>query len=86
MEIIHKAGNVHKNVGGVSRWEPENMPDNPDYLALEAEPQIPIKRINTTYTWTEFFEEVRESYKKDGNFHILTCLLDKDYKDTALVN
>ncbi|MBW0511905.1 hypothetical protein O181_051620 [Austropuccinia psidii MF-1] len=35
---------------------------------------------------TEFFEEVRESYKQDNNCHILTSLLDKYCQDTALVN
>ncbi|MBW0584605.1 hypothetical protein O181_124320 [Austropuccinia psidii MF-1] len=37
-----------------------------------------IEGINITDIGTEFFEEVRESYKKDKNFHILTSLLDKD--------
>ncbi|MBW0551582.1 hypothetical protein O181_091297 [Austropuccinia psidii MF-1] len=52
----------------------------------EAEPQIPIKGINITDIGTELFEEVRESYKKDKDCHILTSLLDKNCKDTSLVN
>ncbi|MBW0515333.1 hypothetical protein O181_055048 [Austropuccinia psidii MF-1] len=63
-----------------------NTPDNPDYVPLEAEPQISIEGINITDIGTEFFEEVRESYKQDKNFHILTSLLDKDHKDTSLFN
>ncbi|MBW0537930.1 hypothetical protein O181_077645 [Austropuccinia psidii MF-1] len=59
---------------------------NPAYVPLEAKPQIPIEGINITDIGTEFFEEVRESYKKDENCHILTYLLDKDCKDTSLVN
>ncbi|MBW0478236.1 hypothetical protein O181_017951 [Austropuccinia psidii MF-1] len=35
---------------------------------------------------TEFFEEVRQSYKQDKHFHILTSLLNKDFKDTALAS
>ncbi|MBW0581358.1 hypothetical protein O181_121073 [Austropuccinia psidii MF-1] len=45
-----------------------------------------LSRINITDIGTEFFEEVRESYKQDKNCHILTSLLDKDGKDISLVN
>ncbi|MBW0582429.1 hypothetical protein O181_122144 [Austropuccinia psidii MF-1] len=86
MTIVHKAGNIHKNAYGLSRWELANTPDNPAYVPLEAEPQTPIEGINITDFGTEFFEEVRESYKQDKNFHILTSLLDRDCKDTSLVN
>ncbi|MBW0530379.1 hypothetical protein O181_070094 [Austropuccinia psidii MF-1] len=86
MTIVHKAGNIHKNADGLSRWALANTPDNPAYVPLEAEPQIPIEGINITDIGTEFFEEVRESYKQDKNCHILTSLLDKDCKDTFLVN
>ncbi|MBW0562865.1 hypothetical protein O181_102580 [Austropuccinia psidii MF-1] len=86
MTIVHKAGNIHKNAYGISRWELANTPDNPAYVPLETEPQIPIEGINITDIRTELFEEVRESYKQDKNFHILTSFLDKDCKDTSLVN
>ncbi|MBW0585843.1 hypothetical protein O181_125558, partial [Austropuccinia psidii MF-1] len=85
MTIVHKAGNIHKNADGLSRWALANTPANPSDAPLEAEPQIQIKGINITDIGTEFFEEVRESYKQDRNFHILTSLLDKDCTDTALV-
>ncbi|MBW0557180.1 hypothetical protein O181_096895 [Austropuccinia psidii MF-1] len=48
MTIIHKAGNTHKNADGLSRWTLANTPDNPAYVPLEAEPQIPIEGINIT--------------------------------------
>ncbi|MBW0509202.1 hypothetical protein O181_048917 [Austropuccinia psidii MF-1] len=86
MTIAHKAGNIHKNADGLSRWALANTPDNPAYVPLEEEPQIPIEGIKITDIGTEFFEEVREYYKQDKNFHILTSLLDKDCKDTSLVN
>ncbi|MBW0584136.1 hypothetical protein O181_123851 [Austropuccinia psidii MF-1] len=86
MNIVHKAGNIHKNANGLSRFVLANTPDNPAYVPLEAEQQIPIERITITDIGTEFFEEVRESYRQDKNFHILTSLLDKDCKDTYLVN
>ncbi|MBW0551885.1 hypothetical protein O181_091600 [Austropuccinia psidii MF-1] len=60
--------------------------DNPAYVPLEAEPQITIEGINITDIGTEFFEEIREYYKQDNNCHILTSLIDKDCKDTSLVN
>ncbi|MBW0547252.1 hypothetical protein O181_086967 [Austropuccinia psidii MF-1] len=86
MNIVHKAGNIHKNADGYSRCALANTPDNPAYVPLEAEPQIPIEGINITDIGTEFFEEVRESYKQNRNCHILTSSLDIDCKDTSLVN
>ncbi|MBW0501489.1 hypothetical protein O181_041204 [Austropuccinia psidii MF-1] len=74
MTIVHKAGNIHKNSEGLSRWALANTPDNPDYVPLEAEPQFPYEGINITDIGTEFFEEVRYSYKQDKNCHILTSL------------
>ncbi|MBW0586250.1 hypothetical protein O181_125965 [Austropuccinia psidii MF-1] len=78
MTIVHKGGNIHKNADGPSRWALANTPYNPAYVPLEAEPQTPIEGTNITDIGTEFFEEVRESYKQDKKFHILTSLLDKD--------
>ncbi|MBW0584711.1 hypothetical protein O181_124426 [Austropuccinia psidii MF-1] len=83
MTIAHKEENIHKNADGLSRWSLANNPDNPAYVPLEEEPQIPIEEINITDIGTEFFEEVRESYKKDRNRHISTCCLDKDCKDKS---
>ncbi|MBW0517011.1 hypothetical protein O181_056726 [Austropuccinia psidii MF-1] len=78
MSIVHKAGNIHNNSDGISRWTLANPPDNSAYVPLEAERQSPIEGINITDIGTEFFEEVRESSKQDKNFHIFTLLLDKD--------
>ncbi|MBW0490804.1 hypothetical protein O181_030519 [Austropuccinia psidii MF-1] len=78
IKIIHKAGNYHQNIDGLGRWALLSIPDNPAYVPLEAETQIPIEGINITDIGTEFFEEVRQSYKQHKNFHILTSLLDKD--------
>ncbi|MBW0483002.1 hypothetical protein O181_022717 [Austropuccinia psidii MF-1] len=75
MTISHKAGNIHKNDDGLNRWALSKTLDNPDYVPLEAEPQIPIKGINMTDIGTQFFEEVGESYKQDKNCHFLTSLL-----------
>ncbi|MBW0494385.1 hypothetical protein O181_034100 [Austropuccinia psidii MF-1] len=86
MTIVHKAGKTHKNAYGLSRWELANTPDHPAYGPFEEEPQITIEGTNITNTGTEFFEELIESYKQDTNFHILTSFLDKDCKDTSLVN
>ncbi|MBW0566013.1 hypothetical protein O181_105728 [Austropuccinia psidii MF-1] len=84
--IVHKAGKINKNSDGLSRWALANTTDNPAYVPLEAEPQIPIEGININDIGTKFFEEVRESYKQDKNCHIFTSLLDKGCKDTSLVN
>ncbi|MBW0551868.1 hypothetical protein O181_091583 [Austropuccinia psidii MF-1] len=68
------------------RWALDNTPDNPAYGPLEAAPQIAMEGIKITDIGTEFFAEVRESYKQDKNFHIMSSLLDKDCKETSLVN
>ncbi|MBW0498378.1 hypothetical protein O181_038093 [Austropuccinia psidii MF-1] len=86
MTIVHKSGNIHKNSDGLSRWALANTPDNPAYVPLEAEPQIPITGTNITDIGTDFFEDVRESYTQDKNCHILTSVLDEDCKDQSLVN
>ncbi|MBW0583950.1 hypothetical protein O181_123665 [Austropuccinia psidii MF-1] len=86
MTIVHKAGNIHKNADGLSRWALSNTPDNIAYVPTGAEPQIPIGGINITDVGTEFFEEVRESHKLDENCYILTSLLDRDCEDSALAN
>ncbi|MBW0568502.1 hypothetical protein O181_108217 [Austropuccinia psidii MF-1] len=86
MTIVHKAGNTHKNADGFSRWALSNTFDNPAYAPTSAEPQIPIEVINITDVETEFFEEVRESYKKEKNCHIFTAVLDKYCEDASLAN
>ncbi|MBW0512427.1 hypothetical protein O181_052142 [Austropuccinia psidii MF-1] len=86
MTIVHKDGNIHKNADGLSRWSLPNTPYNPAYFPTSAEPQIPIEIINITDVGTEFFDEVREIYKQDKSYHILTSLLDKDCKDAFLNN
>ncbi|MBW0577382.1 hypothetical protein O181_117097 [Austropuccinia psidii MF-1] len=67
-----------------SGFESQADTDNPAYVPISSEPQIPIEGINITDVGTEFFEEVRESYEQYRNSHILTALLDKDCKDAAL--
>ncbi|MBW0538134.1 hypothetical protein O181_077849 [Austropuccinia psidii MF-1] len=84
--IVHKRGKIDKNSDGLSRWALANTADNPADVHMETEPQIPIEAIKTTDIGTEFFEEAGESYNKDNNCLILTSLLDKDCKDTSLVN
>ncbi|MBW0522628.1 hypothetical protein O181_062343 [Austropuccinia psidii MF-1] len=84
--IAHKAGNIHKNADGLSRWVLPYTPENPAYVPTSAELQIPIEGIKITDGGTEFFEEVRESYKHNKNCHILIALLDKECKDASLAN
>ncbi|MBW0520919.1 hypothetical protein O181_060634 [Austropuccinia psidii MF-1] len=86
MNIVHKAGNINKNADELSRWALPNKHDNPAYAPTNAGPQISIEGFNLTDVGTEFFEAVRESYRKDNNCHILTSLLEKYCKDTALAN
>ncbi|MBW0547624.1 hypothetical protein O181_087339 [Austropuccinia psidii MF-1] len=60
-----------------------NIHKNADGLSRGALPNTPD---NPAYVPTEFFGEVRESYKLDKNCHILTSLIDKDCKDESLDN
>ncbi|MBW0481652.1 hypothetical protein O181_021367 [Austropuccinia psidii MF-1] len=86
MTIVHKSGNINKNSDGLSKWELPNTPENTAYGPANAEHQVSIGGINITDVGTEFFEEVKERYQKDRNFHILTSVLDKDCKGGALVH
>ncbi|MBW0547342.1 hypothetical protein O181_087057 [Austropuccinia psidii MF-1] len=86
MTIVHKAESIHKKSDGLSRWSYLNTPDSLAYVPTTAEPQIPIEGINIADVGTEFFEEVREIYNQDKNCLILTSLLERDFKDTALAN
>ncbi|MBW0499312.1 hypothetical protein O181_039027 [Austropuccinia psidii MF-1] len=70
----------------IQELELTNTPDNPAYVPENAKSQIPVEGINITDVGTELLENVRESYKKDKNCHILTSLLEKDCKDAALAN
>ncbi|MBW0538077.1 hypothetical protein O181_077792 [Austropuccinia psidii MF-1] len=78
MALVHKSGKINQNADVLSRWALTNTSDSPSYIPTTSETQIPIEGINITDVRTEFFEEVRESYKKDMNCNILTSLLDKD--------
>ncbi|MBW0503123.1 hypothetical protein O181_042838 [Austropuccinia psidii MF-1] len=72
MKIVNKSGNIQNDSDDLRRRELTNKPDNPSYVPEKVEPQIPIEGIKITDLGTEFFEEVRESYKQDKNFHIIT--------------
>ncbi|MBW0546632.1 hypothetical protein O181_086347 [Austropuccinia psidii MF-1] len=85
MIIVHKYVNIHKNSGSLRRFPLPITPGNPAYVPSNAEPQTTIEGINITDLGTELHEEARKCYK-DRNCHILTCLLYKYCKYTALAN
>ncbi|MBW0566206.1 hypothetical protein O181_105921 [Austropuccinia psidii MF-1] len=72
LHLERSARVLHKVTGIVQL---ANTPDNPAYVPLEAETQIPTEGIKITDIGTEFFGEVRESYKQDKNSHILTSFI-----------
>ncbi|MBW0492367.1 hypothetical protein O181_032082 [Austropuccinia psidii MF-1] len=55
MRIAHKEGDINKNADGLTRWAFDNTTDNPAYVPLEAEPQIPIESIKITNIESKFF-------------------------------
>ncbi|MBW0493994.1 hypothetical protein O181_033709 [Austropuccinia psidii MF-1] len=81
MTIVHKSGNIHKNADGLSQWALENTPENPAWLPQE---ENHIEGIGVTYIGTEYFKQVKESYKMEKNSHILFQTLMKDCKDPTL--
>ncbi|MBW0502431.1 hypothetical protein O181_042146 [Austropuccinia psidii MF-1] len=83
MTIVHKSSNIHKNADGLSRWALANTPEN---LAWVPQEEHHIEGICVTYIGTEFFNQVKESYKMDRNFHILCQLLMKGCKDSSLLS
>ncbi|MBW0542274.1 hypothetical protein O181_081989 [Austropuccinia psidii MF-1] len=74
MTIVDKAGNIHKNADGLSRWALANTPDNTAYVPLEAEQQIPIERFcayglefkdsdGFTHDWCTLIHALELAYK-----------------------
>ncbi|MBW0551254.1 hypothetical protein O181_090969 [Austropuccinia psidii MF-1] len=80
MTIVHKSGNIHKNADGLSRWALENTPENPAWVPQEGHH---IEGICVTDIGTEFFNQVKESYKMDKKCYVLFQLLMKDCKDPS---
>ncbi|MBW0545490.1 hypothetical protein O181_085205 [Austropuccinia psidii MF-1] len=72
---------VHKNADGLSRWALANTPANPAWVPQE---EHHIEGICVTDIGTEFFNQVKESYKMDKSGNILCQLLMKDCKDPSL--
>ncbi|MBW0550389.1 hypothetical protein O181_090104 [Austropuccinia psidii MF-1] len=81
MTIVHKSGNIHNNADGLSRWALTNTPEIPAWVPQE---EHHIEGICVTDIGTEFFNQVKESYKIDKNCHILSQLLMKNCKDPSL--
>ncbi|MBW0467694.1 hypothetical protein O181_007409 [Austropuccinia psidii MF-1] len=81
MNIVHKSGNIHKNLDGLSRWAVANTPENPAWVPQE---EHHLEGICVTNIGTEFFNQVKESYKIDKNCHILCQILMKYCKDPSL--
>ncbi|MBW0541546.1 hypothetical protein O181_081261 [Austropuccinia psidii MF-1] len=81
MTIAHKSGSINKNSDGLSRWALADTPENTAWVPQE---ENHIEGICVTDISTEFFNQAKESYKMDNNFHILRQLLIKDCKDPSL--
>ncbi|MBW0560559.1 hypothetical protein O181_100274 [Austropuccinia psidii MF-1] len=62
LTIFHTFGNIHKNADALSRWALANTPENPAWVPQE---EHHIEGICFTDIGTEFFNQVKESYKID---------------------
>ncbi|MBW0514346.1 hypothetical protein O181_054061 [Austropuccinia psidii MF-1] len=81
MSIVHKSENIYKNEDGLSRWALATTPENPAWVPQE---EHHIEGICVTDIGTEFFNQVKKSFKMDKNCHILCQLLIKDCKDPSI--
>ncbi|MBW0464584.1 hypothetical protein O181_004299 [Austropuccinia psidii MF-1] len=81
MTIVHKSGNIHKNVNGLSRWALANTPERPELVPQE---EYHIEGICVTDIGTELFSKVKESYNMNKIFHILCKLLIRYCEDPSL--
>ncbi|MBW0562235.1 hypothetical protein O181_101950 [Austropuccinia psidii MF-1] len=81
MTIVHKSGNIHKNADGLSRYALANTPENPAWVPKE---EHLIEGICVTDIGTEFFNQVKESYNIDTNYHVLSQPLIKDCKGPSI--
>ncbi|MBW0465903.1 hypothetical protein O181_005618 [Austropuccinia psidii MF-1] len=81
MAIFNESGNIHKNEAGLSRGALENTPENTEWVPQE---ENHTEGICVTDIGTEFFNQVKESYKMEKKFHIFCQLLMKDCKDPSL--
>ncbi|MBW0575200.1 hypothetical protein O181_114915, partial [Austropuccinia psidii MF-1] len=61
MTIVHKAGNIHNNAYGLSRWELPHTTENPAHVPTSAEPQIPIEGINLTDVGQYFLRKFKHT-------------------------
>ncbi|MBW0549486.1 hypothetical protein O181_089201 [Austropuccinia psidii MF-1] len=67
MTIVHKVGNINKNVDGLSRWPLPNNIDIPAYVPEEASPQIPIGGLSFTDPNTTPLEVFSDTQKTKNN-------------------
>ncbi|MBW0506921.1 hypothetical protein O181_046636 [Austropuccinia psidii MF-1] len=81
MTIVQKSGNNHKTAYGIRRWALANTPESPVWVPQE---EHHIEGVCVTDIVTEFFNEVKESYKMENNCHILCQLLMKYFKEPSL--
>ncbi|MBW0527277.1 hypothetical protein O181_066992 [Austropuccinia psidii MF-1] len=73
IDIVHEPGNMHKNADGFSRWALANTSENPEGVPQE---EHHIEGICVTDISPEFFNQFKEIYKMEKNFHILwQCLM-----------
>ncbi|MBW0493644.1 hypothetical protein O181_033359 [Austropuccinia psidii MF-1] len=97
MNIVFKAGNIHNNADGLSRWALANTPDYTAYVPWEAEPQIPIEGINITDIGTEFYkdcknkslvnelDEVWKNSYSEGRFHLFDGIIYHRTKNSCVM-
>ncbi|MBW0555244.1 hypothetical protein O181_094959 [Austropuccinia psidii MF-1] len=79
--IVRKDGNIHKSADGLNRWALGNTPENPAWVPQEEHHR---EGIFVTDIHTEFFSQVKESYKMEKNCNFLYQLLMKDCKDPSI--
>ncbi|MBW0529532.1 hypothetical protein O181_069247 [Austropuccinia psidii MF-1] len=99
MTIVHKAGNIHKNADGLSRCALANTPDNPAYVPLEVEPQIPIDKQDKNFhiltslldtdckdtSLVNALDEVWRNTYSEGRFHLFDGIIYHRTKNSCVM-
>ncbi|MBW0531501.1 hypothetical protein O181_071216 [Austropuccinia psidii MF-1] len=81
MNIVQKSENIYKNSDGLSRWDLENTPENPELVPQE---KNHIEVICVTDIGTKVLNKVKECYKIAKSCQIVFKILIKDCKDPLL--
>ncbi|MBW0562081.1 hypothetical protein O181_101796 [Austropuccinia psidii MF-1] len=75
INIVSKAGNIHKNADGLSRWELPNTSENPAY--------VPTKKDFKDASLANSLDDIRKTSYDNERFHLFDGILHHRSKNTC---